>query len=69
MTLGMLGALLLVYVAWRTWRTAFTWYDALITVLLGVVIAEAGDGFLHDAFTTAADWTTSIFEFIAKLFN
>ncbi len=69
MSMALLGALLLVYVAWRTWRTAFTWYDAVITVLLGVIIAEAGDGFLHDVFTTAADWITNVFEFISKVFN
>ncbi|WBB94152.1 hypothetical protein [Verrucosispora sp. WMMC514] len=69
MSLALLGALLLVYVAWRTWRTAFTWYDALITILLGVVIAKAGDGFLYTAFDTAVDWVRAIFDFIAKLFG
>ena len=69
MTLALLGALLLCYVAFRTWRTAFTWYDALITILLGVVVANAGDGFLSKAFGTAADWALLFFDFLAKLFN
>lgn len=69
MSLGILGALLLAVVAFRVWRSGMTCLDAVLAILLGVVIASAGDGFLGKS----ADWVINairaVFGFLANLFN
>lgn len=67
-SLSVVGALLLLYVLWRTWRTGFTWYDSLAAVLLGVVIATAGDGLLSDLLVGLIDWIRTGLGFVAKAF-
>ncbi|MFY1595512.1 hypothetical protein [Micromonospora sp. WMMD737] len=67
MSLPLFGAILLVVVVFRTWATGAKWYDALIAILLGVVIANAGDGFLSTSFEWLADAIRNGFGFLAKL--
>lgn len=66
--IAVIGALLLLYVLWRTWRTSSTWVDSLAAVLLGVVIATAGDGLLSNLLLGLIGWIQSFIGFVAKAF-
>ncbi|MCX5066688.1 hypothetical protein OOJ91_12440 [Micromonospora lupini] len=66
--IAVIGALLLLYVLFRTWRTGFTWFDTLAAVLLGVVIASAGDGLLSNLLLGLIGWIQSFIGFVAKAF-
>ncbi|PZG13002.1 hypothetical protein C1I95_24660 [Micromonospora craterilacus] len=68
-SLGAVGALLLLWVVWRTFRTSARWHDALFAVLLGVVIGIGGEGPIKEGMTMALTVIRAVAGFFVMAFK